>query len=433
MGDETAAGGGRAFFLGRIVGARRARGSRVEPLDARWARASGLISAWRSVNVVADASRSMTSLASDDAMSLDPTRATVEVTLLTPTRGSVGGERTLAVDRLERDPTKRERAIRAWFGAARRSTRAPARRSRIAPASFPAPSLGEDARIPARARGASHPGRRAHPAPHDPPPRRSPARAAARIPPPRRRRRPAPLRGRPRARPPPRTHAIRAPDGRRERHRGIPLPVLVTSNAIAYRILDAAFTADGHLSTRGRAIFAAVGDVAAVAARDALIVPPPAPRAVDPRDVGTSPLFCGAKRSRVRSETAGETRLRLARGKTMRGAAPRLRLDTRARTGPMRVASHSRSRTRGGETRLAAETAAPGSSELRSAIPAARARGRGRGRGRIRIRDRHPRARGRRVALRPRIQGADPRPRHPRARRRSRWSGRSRFGRSRRR
>ena len=56
------------------------------------------------------------------------------------------------------------------------------------------------------------------------------------------------------------------------------------SNAIAYRILDAAFTAD-HLSTRGRAIFAAVGDVAAVAARDALIVPAPAPRGSIPGDV----------------------------------------------------------------------------------------------------------------------------------------------------
>ena len=415
MGDETAAGGGRAFFLGRIVGARRARGSRVEPLDARWARASGLISAWRSVNVVADASRSMTSLASDDAMSLDPTRATVEVTLLTPTRGSVGGERTLAVDRLERDPTKRERAIRASSGphAGRRVRLRVARGS--PPASFPAPSLGEDARIRARARGASHPGRRAHPpAPHDPPPRRSPARAAARIPPPRRRRRPAPLRGRPRARPPPRTHAIRAPDGRRERHRGIPRPVLpVERDRLSHPRRRVHRRPPLHarprdLRRRGRRRRRR-------RARRAHRPTPRASRGSIPRDVGTSPAR--AKRSRVRSETAGETRLRLARGKRCEELLRDIRLDTRARKDPcasLRIRANARRRDA-----AAAETLRARLVELRRRILRRAGTGTGTGTGtgfesvivtRALVED----------VWRcvPGIQGARPRPRHPPPRRR---------------
>jgi hypothetical protein len=272
----------RFFWDGSTArGARAGRASST--LGARWARASGLESTWRPVNVVADATRGMTSLASaasDDAKSLDSTRATVEVTLLTSTRGSAGGERTLAVGRLERDPTKRERAIRASSGphAGRRVRLRVARGS--TPASFPAPSLGEDARILARVR-AGHLTLDAELSPPLPTTRRLDDPPLER-----------------------QLGSLRR-DGVVVQLRFVPVPVPVhahvpshpatetnvetdtegvspdrssPSNALAYRILDAAFTAD-HLSTRGRAILAAVGDLAAVAARDAHLAPPPAPRA----------------------------------------------------------------------------------------------------------------------------------------------------------
>lgn len=413
MGDETAAGGGRAFFLGRIVGARRARGSRVEPLDARWARASGLISAWRSVNVVADASRSMTSLASDDAMSLDPTRATVEVTLLTPTRGSVGGERTLAVDRLERDPTKRERAIRASSGphAGRRVRLRVARGS--PPASFPAPFLGEDARILARVRA----GRLTLDAELTPP---LPTTRRLDDPPLERQlgslRRdgvvvqlrfvavPAPVH--------PHAPTPSGPLTDVENDTEVSPDRSSPSNAIAYRILDAAFTAD-HLSTRGRAIFAAVGDVAAVAARDALIVPPPAPRAgrspetweprpLEPNAPGYDPKQPGKLAYDSRGEKRCEELLR------------DIRLDTRARKDPcasLRIRANARRRDA-----AAAETLRARLVELRRRILRRAGTGTGTGTGtgfesvivtRALVED----------VWRcvPGIQGARPRPRHPRA------------------
>ena len=188
-----------------------------------------------------------------------------------------------------------------------------------------------------------------------------------------------------------------------------PRPVL-PSNAIAYRILDAAFTAD-HLSTRGRAIFAAVGDVAAVAARDALIVPPPRRAGRSPETWGTSPLEPNApgydpkQPGKLAYDSRGENDARSCSATFD---------STRARKDPcasLRIRANARRRDA-----AAAETLRARPSNSVGESFAARARGRGRDGDGIRIRDRHPRARGRRVALRvPGIQGARPRPRHPRA------------------
>ena len=365
------------------------------------------------MNVVADASRSMTSLASDDAMSLDPTRATVEVTLVTSTRGSVGGERTLAVDRLERDPTKRERAIRASSGphAGRRVRLRVARGS--PPASFPAPSLGEDARILARVRA----GRLTLDAELTPP---LPTTRRLDDPPLERQlgslRRdgvvvqlrfvavPAPVHPHAPTRSGPLTDVEN--DTEVSPDRSSP------SNAIAYRILDAAFTAD-HLSTRGRAIFAAVGDVAAVAARDALIVPPPAPRAgrsprrgeprpLEPDAPGYDPKQPGKLAYDSRGEKRCEELLR------------DIRLDTRARKDPcasLRIRANARRRDA-----AAAETLRARLVELRRRILRRAGTGTGTGTGtgfesvivtRALVEDVWRRV--------PGIQGARPRPRHPRA------------------
>ena len=348
---------------------REARAGRASSTPgARWARASGLDSTWRPVNVVADASRGMTSLASDasdDATSLDSTRATVEVTLLTSTRGSVGGERTLAVGRLERDPTKRERAIRASSGphAGRRVRLRVARGS--PPASFPAPSLGEDARILARVR-AGHLTLDAELSPPLPTTRRLDDPPLER-----------------------QLGSLRR-DGVVVQLRFVPVPVPVhahapshpatemnvetdaevspdrssPSNALAYRILDAAFTAD-HLSTRGRAIIAAVGDLAAVAARDARLAPPPAPRAgrspetweprpLEPNVPGYDPKQPGKLAYDSRGEKRCEELLR------------EIRIDTRARKdacASLRIRANARRRDA-----AAAETLRTRLVELRSRI-----------------------------------------------------------------
>ena len=312
---------GRAFFLGRIDGARRARGSRVEPLDARWARASGLISAWRSVNVVADASRSMTSprvrrrhVARSDARDRGGDAGDVDAWIgrrgANPRRGS---PRTRSHQARTRDPR--------LLGAARRSTRAPARRSRIAPRILPRP-------VPRR--GRAHPRRaRAGRLTLDaeltsplPTTRRlddAPARAAA------------PCLRRDGVVVQLRFVAVPAPVHPHAPTRSGPLTDVENdtevspdrsspSNAIAYRILDAAFTAD-HLSTRGRAIL------------PPWATSPPSPRAtrssshpprlarVDPPRRGnlarSSQTLPGTIRnSRGNSPTTRE-------GKTMRGAAPR--------------------------------------------------------------------------------------------------------------